>query len=77
MYVLVSLWFSTLMREFFFNVDKVIYGLIGKIYDFEEELKQKHPDNNFVKDKLRQQLQILRDKGYIEFIRRGHYKKII
>ena len=33
MYVLVSLWFSTLMREFFFNVDKVIYGLIGKIYD--------------------------------------------
>ena len=60
-------------------VDKIssLDFTLDQIYDFEEELKQKHPDNNFIKDKLRQQLQILRDKGYIEFIRRGHYKKII
>lgn len=60
-------------------VDKIsdLDFTLNQIYDFEEELKQKHPDNNFIKDKLRQQLQILRDKGYIEFTRRGHYKKII
>ena len=46
------------------------------VYDFEEKLKHKHPNNNFVKDKIRQQLQVLRDKGIIEFVNRGHYKKI-
>ena len=43
---------------------------------FEDELKKKHPDNNFIKDKIRQQLQYLRDKGFIEFVTPGHYKKI-
>jgi type II restriction enzyme len=46
------------------------------IYEFEEKLKQKHPNNKFIKDKIRQQLQILRDKGIIEFINRGQYRKI-
>lgn len=46
------------------------------MYNFEEKLKQKHPGNNFVKDKIRQQLQVLRDKGIIEFVNRGKYKKI-
>lgn len=46
------------------------------IYKFEAELKQKHPHNNFIKDKIRQQLQILRDKGLIEFIERGKYRRI-
>ena len=32
--------------------------------------------NNFIKDKIRQQLQILRDKAIIEFVGRGKYKKI-
>lgn len=48
--------------------------LLEDVYIFEEELKAKYPDNNFIKDKLRQQLQILRDKGYLEFISRGKYK---
>jgi len=46
------------------------------IYSFEGQLKQKYPNNNFVKDKIRQQLQFLRDKGLIEFKNRGTYKKI-
>ena len=46
------------------------------VYKFEEKLKQKYPNNNFIKDKIRQQLQILRDKGMIEFVGRGIYKKI-
>lgn len=45
------------------------------IYKFEVELRIKYPNNNFIKDKIRQQLQLLRDKGFIEFISRGTYKK--
>ena len=49
---------------------------LNEVYKFEDELKLKHPLNNFIKDKIRQQLQYLRDKGFIEFISPGHYKKI-
>lgn len=49
---------------------------LNQIYAFESELKIKHPENNFIKDKLRQQLQNLRDKGFIEFLGNGHYRKI-
>ena len=50
---------------------------LDEVYAFEKELKKKHPENNFIKDKLRQQLQILRDKGYLEFVVRGRYKLAI
>lgn len=49
---------------------------LNQVYEFERELKVKHPDNNHVKDKIRQQLQYLRDKGFIEFVSPGHYRKI-
>lgn len=49
---------------------------LNQVYSFENELKIKHPTNNFIKDKIRQQLQYLRDKGFIEFISAGHYRKI-
>lgn len=49
---------------------------LNEIYRFEQKLKIKYPNNNFIKDKIRQQLQLLRDKGIIEFINRGQYKKI-
>lgn len=45
------------------------------IYRFETELKIRYPQNKFVKEKIRQQLQILRDRGLIEFTSRGNYKK--
>ncbi len=45
------------------------------VYKFEAELKLKYPNNHFIKDKIRQQLQVLRDKGVIEFVSRGTYKK--
>ena len=50
---------------------------LNQVYSFADELQVKHPGNNFVKDKIRQQLQYLRDKGFIEFTSRGNYKKII
>ena len=50
---------------------------LEQVYAFVNELHEKHPENNFVKDKIRQQLQCLRDKGFIEFTARGQYRKIV
>lgn len=49
---------------------------LDDVYAFEDELKIKHPDNRHIKDKIRQQLQVLRDKGYLEFLQRGRYKLV-
>ncbi len=49
---------------------------LDELYAFENKLKVKYPNNNHIKDKIRQQLQFLRDKGLIEFNGRGSYKKI-
>lgn len=49
---------------------------IEDIYSYEAELKKNHPENNHIRDKIRQQLQILRDEGYVEFLGNGKYKKI-
>ena len=49
---------------------------LDEVYAFADELQQKHPDNNFVHDKIRQQLQYLRDKGFVQFVSRGIYRKI-
>ena len=49
---------------------------LEQVYAFEKMLAIKHPDNHHVKDKIRQQLQMLRDNGIIEFIGRGLYRKI-
>ncbi len=49
---------------------------LNEVYKFEEELKLNHPDNNHIKDKIRQQLQILRDMNIIEFVSRGRYRKV-
>ncbi len=46
------------------------------IYKFEDKLCAKHPNNRHVKDKIRQQLQVLRDKDYLEFTGRGKYRLI-
>lgn len=57
------------------SIPKEIFTL-NDVYAFEYSLKEKHPSNNFIKDKIRQQLQLLRDKGLIEFVARGQYRKI-
>jgi len=50
--------------------------VLDDIYAFESELAKLHPENKHIKDKIRQQLQVLRDKGYLEFITRGQYRLI-
>lgn len=49
---------------------------LSEIYTYENRLKNLHPDNNNVQAKIRQQLQMLRDAGFIEFLGRGHYRKV-
>lgn len=49
---------------------------LNEIYQFEDELKSKHPLNNNIKPKIRQQLQFLRDKGFLEFLGNGKYRKV-
>jgi type II restriction enzyme len=44
------------------------------VYAFEAYLQAKHPSNHRVKEKIRQQLQFLRNKGVIEFLGRGQYR---
>ena len=70
------------LKGWLFDVMKCIDKLekrtfcLDDIYRFENELHIKHPHNHFIKDKIRQQLQYLRDKGYLEFKGRGIYELI-
>jgi len=55
------------------KLDKEIFTL-RDIYAFADVLAHKHPDNKHVKDKIRQQLQFLRNDGVLEFLGKGSYK---
>ena len=44
---------------------------LEEAYRFETKLKQLHPQNNNIRPKIRQQLQILRDKKIINFLGQG------
>ena len=46
---------------------------LQEMYNFEPDLKMIHPENKHIKDKIRQQLQFLRDKGYVSFVGSGKY----
>jgi type II restriction enzyme len=48
--------------------------LLRDMYAFREELQVLHPDNRHVEDKIRQQLQVLRDMGMVQFLGRGRYR---
>jgi len=55
------------------KIDKKNFTLFD-MYQFEKYLKLKHPDNNNIEVKIRQQLQLLRDRNYLEFVGRGQYR---
>lgn len=70
-------------REWLFDVLQCVNSVdrdeftLSDIYRFEETLSQKHPLNHNLRAKIRQQLQLLRDKGYIVFLGNGRYRKIL
>ena len=47
------------------------------VYEYKNFLETRHIENKNIEAKIRQQLQFLRDKGFIEFIGRGKYRKVI
>jgi hypothetical protein len=46
---------------------------IDEMYAYESILGSKYPQNNNIRPKIRQQLQVLRDQGILEFLGRGRY----
>jgi type II restriction enzyme len=46
---------------------------LADVYAFESDLQKIHPENKHIKDKIRQQLQFLRDKNYLTFNGGGIY----
>ena len=63
------------MRYYNFVLDFETTFTLKDMYSFVQELSIKHPNNNNVEAKIRQQLQFLRDKGFVEFTSRGSYRK--
>jgi len=47
---------------------------IDDVYGYEGHLSRLYPGNQNVRPKIRQQLQYLRDRGYLDFVSRGRYR---
>ncbi|WP_425991867.1 hypothetical protein [Brevundimonas sp. TWP2-3-2] len=48
---------------------------LAEVYGFEARLAALYPGNHNVRPKIRQQLQVLRDRGWLEFGGRGTYRR--
>lgn len=55
------------------HMKKPIFSL-NDLYAYEAKLAQKHVHNRHIKPKIRQQLQVLRDRNYLEFMGNGVYR---
>jgi len=47
---------------------------LGDVFGFEDRLAEQYPGNDHVRAKIRQQLQVLRDEGLVEFLGGGAYR---
>lgn len=45
------------------------------VYGYADFFQSRHINNHNIEAKIRQQLQLLRDKGFIEFLGKGRYRK--
>ena len=67
-------------RGWTLDVLQIVKGLnkkeftLKEVYDQEEALVKLHPNNAHVRDKIRQQLQVLRDLGLLTFLGSGEYR---
>lgn len=72
---------STAARGWLIEVLKCVEDIgraefdISDVYAFEPRLRLLYPGNSHVREKMRQQLQVLRDQGFIEFLGRGRYRR--
>lgn len=56
------------------TLGKKEFSLREDVYALEADLTRLHPRNRHVQQKIRQQLQLLRDMGIVEFLSRGQYR---
>ena len=67
-------------RGWTLNVLQVVQSLgkleftLADVYAHADALAKLHPNNRHVRDKIRQQLQVLRDLGLLDFLTPGSYK---
>lgn len=67
-------------RGWLIEVIKVVESIgrpefsLDEVYASERQLSTIYPRNNNVRPKIRQQLQVLRDNGYLEFLGNGRYR---
>ncbi|MBC8884269.1 hypothetical protein H9X57_15455 [Flavobacterium piscinae] len=57
------------------SIPKDVFTL-NDVNAFVPQLQKDYPNNNTIPAKIRQQLQLLRDLGLIEFLGNGNYKKL-
>jgi type II restriction enzyme len=50
---------------------------LAEVYSKEQSFLEAYPKNNNVRAKVRQQLQVLRDLGYLEFLGSGTYRLLV
>jgi type II restriction enzyme len=64
-------------KDVFIEVDRLPFARFTttEVYGFAGVLSQKYPNNHHVEAKIRQQLQMLRDLGLIQFVSPGVYEK--
>lgn len=48
--------------------------MLVDVYGFEDRLAEMYPENQNIRAKIRQQLQVLRDEGFVEFLGNGEYR---
>jgi type II restriction enzyme len=71
---------SAASRGWLLNVLKCVETIgrneftLDDVYAFETHLSGLYPMNQHVRQKIRQQLQVLRDRGFLEFLGRGRYR---
>ena len=71
------------MSQYWLNIieDIIVHKIssnqfvLEELYEYEDYLKDKFPDNNNIHAKIRQTLQFLRDQDKIIFLERGSYRK--
>jgi Dam-replacing family. len=70
----------TAIRGWLLDVLSVIHRIgrdrfsLSEVYGFDSELAAQHPDNQNIRPKIRQKLQVLRDIGLIDFLGAGEYQ---
>ncbi len=57
-------------------LDRTLFSL-RDIYSYEKQLSEMHPANQNVRPKIRQQVQVLRDLGLLQFLGQGQYHLLI